>query len=326
MNNNTGISPVAIGGGCLAAAAVFTGIVFGTGYAMSWESTGPNQIAIIRNGGPMSGKDIKTVLQPNQGAKYVGYWTTSRTYSVAKASYTITDDPKEGDTPGVDVVSVPSSDGVQMGIQGTMYYTLNGDPKTIKDFDDKFGSVVYSYGGKTGHVYDGSDGFGIFMNQRVRPVINNALRIEVSGNRCADLISSCALVQNNGQQANPGSIPPSNTNLNKIEGNINDILTKDIKTTLGDDYITGITFVINKVDLPPNVQAAVNDAQAAYAQVSQAQAKVALAQADARANEARQQGYNACPVCGQIDLMNALPKGVTVYAPGTGTPLAISPK
>jgi hypothetical protein len=52
--------------------------------------------------------------------------------------------------------------------------------------------------------------------------------------------------------------------------------------------------------------------------VSEAQAKVAQAPADAEANKKRQEGYNACPACAQIDMIKALPPGVTTCAPGNG--------
>jgi hypothetical protein len=70
------------------------------------------------------------------------------------------------------------------------------------------------------------------------------------------------------------------------------------------------------------VQDAVNKAQAAYAAVSEAQAKVVQAQSEADANKKRQEGYDACPACAQIDMIKALPPGVTTYAPGAGVSIA----
>jgi len=39
---------------------------------------------------------------------------------------------------------------------------------------------------------------------------------------------------------------------------------------------------------------------------------------DAQADAARQSGYDSCPTCALIDVMQALPDGLTTYAPGTG--------
>ena len=33
-------------------------------------------------------------------------------------------------------------------------------------------------------------------------------------------------------------------------------------------------------------------------------------------DQARQEGYNACPACAQIDIIKAFPPGLTTYAPG----------
>ncbi|MEU4546279.1 hypothetical protein [Nonomuraea dietziae] len=43
---------------------------------------------------------------------------------------------------------------------------------------------------------------------------------------------------------------------------------------------------------------------------------MAQARAEAEANRARQDGYDKCPACAEIEKLRALPKGITVYAPG----------
>jgi hypothetical protein len=77
-------------------------------------------------------------------------------------------------------------------------------------------------------------------------VIDNDLRIQISSFRCAELVSSCALVQN-GAAARPTPAAPTNPDSGGQANNTN----------------------IAKV------QEAVSKAQAAYAAVSEAQAKVA---------------------------------------------------
>ena len=52
----------------------------------------------------------------------------------------MTADPARGGRPGIDVAHTPSGDGVEMGIEATIYFTVNIDPDTIKSFDDKFGT------------------------------------------------------------------------------------------------------------------------------------------------------------------------------------------
>lgn len=318
------ISPGKAAIGLFGGLAVGIAAIWGLSAAMSFESTSAGQVAVVRDGGPFAGKNIKQVIPPGHGATYVGIWSTVHFYPSTQSSYTITDNPNEGDQPGVDVISVPSLDGVQMGIQGTLYFTLNTDPAVMKEFDNKFGTRSYTYGGESGNAYDGSKGFGIFENQIVRPVINNAVRQAIATKRCSDLLASCALVQNTGQNVDLSKVPNGNVNINDVQQAIDTALQNDINATLGGDYFTGIRFTLNKVDVPPNVQEAINQAQTAFANVSKSQAAIAAAQADAKANETRQQGYNACPICAQIDLMKAIPDHITTWAPGAG--VTISPK
>lgn len=38
------------------------------------------------------------------------------------------------------MVHTPTSDGVDVGIEGTLYFSLNLDHKTLKQFENKFGT------------------------------------------------------------------------------------------------------------------------------------------------------------------------------------------
>ena len=134
-------------------------------------------------------------------------------------------------------------------------------------------------------------------------MIENDLRIQVNKFRCAELVSSCALVQNTAT----GTTPPravnpagtqNNTNIAKMQEAVNESLPKDLQDMLGGDFFQGIRFNLARVTLPKNVQDAVNKAQAAYAAVSEAQARVAQAQADARGEQAAPGGLQRLPgVC-----------------------------
>ncbi|MFF4652216.1 SPFH domain-containing protein [Streptomyces sp. NPDC001380] len=213
----------------------------------------------------------------------------------------------------------PSSDGVDMGIEGTLYFTLNLDQKTLRDFDNKFGTRGFTGAdGRLYHAYDGDLGWSAFLDQIIRPVIDNDLREQISRFRCAELVSSCALVQNSGSPGVPpaGAGKTNNGNIAAVQNAVNSSLAEDLKVTLGDEFLQGLRFNLVRVSLPDNVQAAVDKAQAAFAAVSEAQARVAQAKADAAANSARQQGYQKCPACAVIDEMKAIPPSVTTFAPG----------
>lgn len=307
--------------------ATILGLVIGVpvivGVLSAWDSTNAGQVAVVRNGGAFSNSNIRLVIQPASSLKWTGIWSSTHKYPATQRFYTITSAPSGGDRAGVDVVQTPSSDGVEMGIEGTLYFSLNLDTKTIKDFDNKFGTRTFTGAdGKTRHAYDGDAGWSDFLDQIIRPVIDNDLRQQVGDFRCAELVSSCALVQNTANATAPAG--NNNSNIAKVQDAINSSMATDLKNTLGDDFLTNIHFNLVKVTLPPNVQDAVNKAQAAYAQVSETQAQVVQAKALADANKAKQDGYNACPICGQIDLLKALPPGVTVFAPGSGTGLPLT--
>jgi hypothetical protein len=138
-----------------------------------------------------------------------------------------------------------------------------------------------------------------FLNQIVRPVIDNALRTQINSFRCAELVSSCALVQNTlvPQQRTPKSglqAQSSNANIAKVQNGINTSLAADLESTLGGRFVTNIHFNLVRVTLPDKVQESVDRAQAAFAQVSEAQAKVASARADADVRRRSGSGGGTC--------------------------------
>ncbi len=107
----------------------------------------------------------------------------------------------------------------------------------------------------------------------------------------------------------------------RIQKTVQEGLTEDLDETLRQNYFGNVQFRLSRVVLPEQIQAAINEAQSAFAQVSQAQARVQSARADAQANRERQRGYNACPACQRIDLVKALPSGL--QALGSDTALGI---
>jgi hypothetical protein len=298
------------------------------GLFSGFDKTGGGEIAVVRNGGPFDNNRVRQVIQPASNLTWTGFWSVLHRYPAQQRFYTITADTSRGDRTGVDVLHTPSSDGVEMGIEGTIYFTLNLDPDAMTSFDTKFGTRQFrGLDGELRYAYDSDEGWSSFLDAVVRPVIDNAMRIQVGSFRCAELVSSCALVQNTGQnQAAAGQ--QNNTNIAKVQDAVNASLAKDLRDMLGGEFFEGIHFNLAKVTLPQQVQDAVNKAQAAYAAVSEAQARVSQAQADADANKKRQEGYNACPACAEIDKIKALPPGVTTYAPGASAavPLSLDPR
>lgn len=281
--------------------------------------TDAGQVAVVRDGGWFDDNQVREIIPPGSGLTWAGMWSSVHPYPAQQRFYTITADPKRATTLGVDVVTVPSSDGVNLGVEGTLYFTLNQDPATLKTFDDKYGTRTFRSQDDTFlYAWDGDAGWTAFFGQAVRPVIDNALRTEVGARRCAELVPSCSLLES-------VTLKPQNSNsgIQAVQDAVNTALARDLPRTLGGEFFTGMRFSLSKVTLPPEVQKAVDRALSAGAAASEAQAKVAQAEAEAKANEARQQGYLKCPACAEIDKLKALPQGITVYAPGNADAVVV---
>jgi hypothetical protein len=312
----------------LSVAAFAVALPVTIGWLGGYMKTEAGEVAVVRNGGLFDDNQIRQVIDPGSGLTWTGFWSSSHRYPAQQRFYTIAagGDTHNGQRAGVDVVTVPSGDGVSMGIEGTFYFSLNLDHDTLRTFDDRFGTRTFrGADGEFRHAWDGDLGWSSFLDQIVRPVIDNAIREQINTLRCAELVSSCALVQNQGgATALPTGGLPNNANINKVESAIVTSVHDDLVSNLGGDFLVDIKFTLARVTLPASVQQAVDNAQAAYAQVTESQARASQAQADAAANEQRQRGYNACPACAQIDIMKAIPPNVTVYAPGAGASVPLN--
>ncbi|EFC86513.1 SPFH domain-containing protein [Parafrankia sp. EUN1f] len=305
-------------------------LVLGFSALGSFDRTNGGEVAVVRNGGPLDNHRIRQVIQPASGRVWVGLYSDVHKYPAQQRFYTITANEGQGDRPDHEVVRVPSKDGVEMGIEGTLYFSLNTDPDVLRTFDDKFGTRKFRLlsDGRQYAPYDGDNGWSAFLDTIIRPVIDNDLREQINTFDCAQLVSSCALVQLGANQAvNPdsvtgttptGPVESSNGNIAAVQKAINESLARDLESTLGEAFLVDLKFNLVRITLPTQVQEAVNKAQAAFAGVSEAQARVAQARADAEANKIHQSGYAACPACAAIDELKAIPPNVTTFAPGAG--------
>ncbi|MEV5328050.1 SPFH domain-containing protein [Nonomuraea sp. NPDC052634] len=282
------------------------------GSVLGLRSTDGGEVAVVRDGGPLDDNRVRQVIDPGSGLTWTGLWSSVHSYPAQQRFYTITADAKRATALGVDVVTVPSSDGVNLGIEGTFYFTLNLDHETLKTFDDKYGTRTYrAQNDQSLHAWDGDAGWSAFFGQAVRPVIDNALRSQIGSLRCAELVPSCGLLENATLKPQDG-----NTAIARVQDAVNASLARDLPATLGGEFFTDMRFTLAHVTLPGEVQQAVNESLAAMVAVSEAEAKVAQAEAEAKANKARQDGYDKCPSCAEIEKLKALPQGITVYAPG----------
>ncbi len=310
--------------GILVAAAVLIGAVVLLG---GYGSTDGGHIAVVRNGGPLDNTQIRQVVSPGSGRTRIGLYSTMHKYPTSQRFFTIS---SSGNADANESVTVPTADGVNVGVEGTAYFTLNtsaaDDYAVLKAFDNAYGTRQFKCTGSntSKDLWDGDAGFSCFLDQIFSPVINNDLRTSIGDVKCADLVSSCSLVQNSSAAIDPSKVGQGNVNLANIEKNISSSLTSDLNSTLGGGYFQNVKFNLAKIDLDPAVQKAISTAQASFADVSQAQAELKKAQIEAQANAAKQRGYTSCPVCAQQDLLAKLPQGITVFAPGNSSGISLA--
>ena len=234
-------------------------IAFLTWQNESFGSTDGGHVAVVRNGGPFDNTRIRQVLPASSGRTNIGMYSAMHDYPTSQRFYTIS---SSGHGDSDESIQVPTADGVQVGIEGTAYFTLNTSPsdnyKVLRAFDNKYGTRSFrcTGSGESKHLYDGDSGFSCFLDQIVSPVINNDLRVSIGDLKCADLVASCSLVQNttNSQTVDPSKVGRGNVNLARVEGDISSSLTNDLNTTLGGPFFANVRFNLAKIDLDPAVQ------------------------------------------------------------------------
>jgi len=297
---------------------VLVAVVPGLAFLSGFTKADGGHVVVVRNGGPFDDNSIRQVIQPNSSLTSTGLFSAEHPYPSTQRNFKVSG-AKNADSN--EVINVPTKDGVLVGVEGTFYFDVNyTDEKTMRAFDDKYGTRTYpDPGGAATYAWDGDEGWSAFLEFTLGNLVQNVLRQEIGNVECADLVASCSLAANSSAQAaavNPNA--NGNQTINQVQQAVNDGFTKDVDDVLGVPILIHPRFVLSKVDLPQNVQEAINKAQAAFAGVTESQAALQRAQVDAQADAARQSGYDACPTCAQMDILKSLPEGLTTYAPGTG--------
>ena len=310
---------------------VIVGLVALSGFAR----TGPNEVGVVYNGGPLDKKTQRQLIAPSSGLTWTGWLSQDPRLYPSEGSprrYIITSAPTGGDRVGVDVVRVPTEDGVDVGLEAkisfTTAFTGMPDDKLMKEFDARFGNRTYPVptGGTRLHPWDGDEGFGAFLDTEFRPVLDNALRETIGRFRCKDLVSSCALLaQNNLTQLNQqGSGNKTNANLIQVQAAIAKSLNEDLSGNLGGQYFKDVQVIVSAVRLPDTVQKAVDDLQAKFAEVNQSRADLQRAKIRKQVNDTLGRSYENCPACAQIDALKSIPANVTAISLGGSGSIALS--
>lgn len=323
-------------GMALAILGVFIALIVVLGLMVTGDTrTGGSEVAVVRNGGWLDSKDIRSVLGTAQSYSLQGIYSDVHPYIAGNSQryYTISPDPEKGDETGVDYVEVPTKDGVQVRLDGTLYFHTGFTDPTgahvnsdlLKKFDTEYGLRTF----EGSHPYDGTEGWQKFLDVIVRPVIDNTIREEIGQFNCADLVSSCALIQSQGQVDLTKVNGEQNTeNFQAVQDAIQNQLATVINSSLGAPYLNDIKFRLAGVKLPVNVQQSIDNAQASFADIAKAQAEQKQSQFEAQrlANLAAQ--YAKSPGLATIDAVKAVPNGSTVIlnSGGAGAGVVVQPK
>jgi SPFH domain / Band 7 family len=274
-------------------------------------------VGVVRNGGPADNRRIRQILMPGQRISWVGLFSQSpREYPAAKVVlfYTVTSDPKRGDRPGMDVITVPTRDGVLVGLEATVFFHFVGerDIGLLRRFDQTFGTRRFRVPGSTQTLrpFDGDEGWAATLDATFRPVLDHNLREEVGRFQCAELVASCALVHRVSEL--PRLRRTAAINVASIQRRMSRSLRADLRRTLGGDYFRDINLRVSRVMLPGNVQTAIDDVQARYVAVNGAKADVRRARYDAARKELLAKVYRQSPSLARIDAISAAPKDATI--------------
>jgi regulator of protease activity HflC (stomatin/prohibitin superfamily) len=271
-------------------------------------------VGVVRNGGPFDNRSVRQVLMPGQRLTWIGLFSQSpHNYPASNVTqvYEVSSDPQRGAAASRDVFSTPTKDGVQMELEGALYLRFVGetDIKTLEAFDIGPGTRKFpASGGRELYPWQGSDGFSAMLSAMVRPVLDSDVRREVAQFQCAQLVASCAIVR---RVVRNNSVHTTSS-IALIEQSINNTLEDDLARTLGHRYFWDIRFRITRVSLPENVQKAVDEVQAQYAQVNGARAQVLQARFQNERNELLAKTYNRSPAISTIEALKAAPPKATI--------------
>lgn len=302
----------------------------------SFSRTGPNEVGVVYNGGPLDKKTQRQLIPPASGLTWTGWLSQNPRLYPSEGSprrYIITSDPGRGDRAGYDLVRIPTADGIDVGLEAKISFTtaFTGDPSDslIKEFDARFGNRTYPVpgSGERLHPWDGDDGFGAFLDTEFRPVLDNALRQTIGRFRCEQLVSSCALVGNNGSSSKPldsSSGAKTNANLLQVQDAIAKSLADDLNGNLGREYFKQVQVIVSGVRLPQQVQTAVDEAQAQFAEVNKSKADLQKARIRKQVNDTLGRSYDNCPACAQIDALKSIPANVNAISLGGSGSIALN--
>lgn len=284
------------------------------GFLGAFKSTDSGEICVVREGGMFDGKAVTDVRQPGEGLKNIGIWNHQDCLPATERDWVLSSNPHESDSGSVDEVSVPSSDAVNLKVDGQALFRLTTDPDKIKKFYKAFGRRKWD-----GESITSETGWINFLRIRFRPVLVDSLRQSIGSFRCVELNNACQYVQNAEETIGQGKVEQVNNsqNLAQAQKQISDQLVNGLRAALGDDYFEGVRFQNLRANFDPKVQARVNEAQAkrtevatakleAQRQVEQAKGQTEVSRQQAEQIRLKSKSYKDNPAQAEIDKLRAL--------------------
>jgi len=237
------------------------------------KKTPRNMVGISYGGGPLEAAHFQRIVMPGSGLFFNGFFDSLYLYPADTQNYIVSKTVGQGAVTQPDSIISPSRDRVQIEYQIAVYFRLNID--RLQAFHESLGLQYSAYT---------SAGWNRLITDTFRQQIENALQEETRRYDVADLYGNADV-------------------LTTIQSDVEKKLSDRLVAALGQPFVCGPTyergrgcssptFVIKKVDIPPDVVKAFQDNRTSQIQVQTSQNTVAQRQAEAQAIEALNAGLS----------------------------------
>jgi hypothetical protein len=222
-----------LGAGAIVAIVIVLGLLWaGFTELNSYSRTDGGTVLVVRNGGFLDDTKIRQVLPINSPRTRTGWFSDEHPYKAQPRYYDTTGDPNGHNAPGQLNVWLKTADGINVGVNGQVRFTLDtglvktydpvrpftlqpdgtykanelprnpdgtGGATLIEIFDNQFGTRTFPTTDADGESiekapWDGDLGWTAFLDTQARPQIEGSFTTAIGGTRCVEINPACALV------------------------------------------------------------------------------------------------------------------------------------